>query len=141
MILTTSTSIFYPAFAMFVLTMLCLLSLGIARLISVRTGKVKISFYRTYNKGEEPEYLHLLSRHVRNHFEIPPLFYIGVLFAYVTHSVSDTAIAFAWAFVITRLIHSAIHLTINNVTYRFLAFGLGLICLTGLWVTSFLTLL
>ncbi|GLQ29631.1 MAPEG family protein [Litoribrevibacter albus] len=141
MILTTSTSIFYPAFAMFLLTMLCLLSLGMSRLGAIKLGKVKISFYRTYNQGTEPERLHLLSRHVHNHFEVPPLFYAGVLIAYVTNSATDTAVAFAWAFVITRLIHSAIHLTINNVTYRFLAFGAGLISVTGLWVTVFLNVI
>lgn len=141
MTLMTSTSILYPVFAMFLLTMLCLFSLGISRLGAIQQGKVKISFYQAYNKGTEPERLHLLSRHVHNHFEVPPLFYAGVLLAYVTNSATDTAVAFAWAFVITRLIHSAIHLTINNVTYRFLAFGAGLISVTGLWVTVFLNVI
>jgi len=139
--LLTSPDILYPAFAMFFLTIACVFTLGLSRFAALKSGKMKISFYRAYDSGKEIDRLHILSRHVHNHFEVPPLFYAGVLFAYVTNSATEAAVAFAWAFVITRLIHSMVHLTINNVTYRFLAFGAGLISVTGLWITVFLNVM
>lgn len=65
----------YPSIAMFALSFFCILMLGRARYNAIRKGEVRISYFRTYNEGEQPARLHLLSRHVQNHFEVPPLFF------------------------------------------------------------------
>ncbi|MBJ6136996.1 MAPEG family protein [Marinobacter litoralis] len=129
----SSTAILYPAFAMFVLTMTCIFRLGTLRFFAVRARKVRLSYYRTYNEGTQPDYLHLMARHVQNHFEVPPLFYIGIIFGLVTGNTAMITLIFAWAFVAARVVHSVIHLTNNNVNYRFFVFVLSLVCLCGLW--------
>ncbi|WP_369601637.1 MAPEG family protein [Hahella sp. SMD15-11] len=134
-------AILYPAFAMFALTLFCVFRLGLMRFLAIRQGRVKISFYRTYNEGSQPQDLHLMSRHVQNHFEIPPLFYIGVILTHITGNVSVAAIVLAWLFVAARFVHTFIHLTSNNVSRRFFTFGFSLLCLCGLWVTVLLGLL
>lgn len=131
----------YPAFAMCFFTLSCILTLGAMRFIAIQKGAIKISYYRAYNQGKEPTKLHIFGRHVQNHFEVPPLFYAGVIIAYVSGAYSSWTIAFAWAFVASRALHTCIHLGSNNVSQRFLAFGLGLIMLTALWTSVLIELL
>jgi len=134
-------AILYPSIAMFALTIGVLMLLGASRYKAVRNRNVRISFYRTYDEGSQPARLHLLSRHMQNHFEVPPLFHIGVLLSFVVGSTGIAALGFAWLFVATRCLHTYIHLGSNNVTHRFFTFGASLIFLVGLWTTLLATLL
>lgn len=133
--------ILYPAIAMFSLTIFCVVKLGLTRFFAVRRKEVSVSFFSTYSKGTQPPRLHLLMRHVQNHFEVPPLFYIAVVALLVTHSVSRSDIILAWLFVGSRLVHTLIHLGHNNVSQRFFVFGFGLICLCGLWGSLFVAVM
>ena len=132
-----SVTILYPAFCMFLLTLGCIFYMGISRYRAIHNRDVKISFFRTYNEGSQPERLHIIARHVQNHFEVPPLFYVGVILSYVTNNVSFPAVIFAWLFFSSRIVHSIIHFGNNNVSYRFFTFGFSLICLLGLWGVVF----
>lgn len=136
-----SSAILYPAFAMFCLTLGCIFSMGICRYRAIHKRQVKISYFRTYNEGVQPERLHLMSRHVQNHFEVPPLFYAGVILGYISNADGTVSIIFAWLFVGARIVHSIIHLGNNNVSYRFFTFGFSLLCLCGLWGSVFYKLL
>jgi hypothetical protein len=133
--------ILFPAVAMFFLTFGVILRLGLARYSAIQKGAVSIKFFRTYDDGEQPARLHLLARHVQNHFEVPPLFYAGVLMAFVAGAVSPASVALAWSFVAIRCLHSFIHLRSNNVSVRFFTFGASLLALAGLWVWVFVALL
>lgn len=126
-------TILYPAIAMFFLTFGVLLYLGLSRFRAIHSGAVSMKYYRTYNEGEQPARLHLLGRHVQNHFEVPPLFHLGVLMAYVSETVTPTAVVLAWTFVALRCLHTCIHLGPNNVSVRFFTFGTSLLVLGGLW--------
>jgi hypothetical protein len=128
-----SSAIIYPAIIMFTMTLALVLSMGIRRYIAVKQRAVNHRYYVAYNEGEETPSLHILSRHVRNHFEVPPLFYIGILFIYVTGSVTQFAVAAAWLFVMLRFLHTLIHMGSNNVRRRFFAFALSLIALGAMW--------
>jgi hypothetical protein len=137
----TSLQVLYPAIAMFALTMACVFALGLARYRAIRKGEVRLSFFRTYDEGSQPKRLHLLARHVQNHFEVPPLFHVGVVLVHATQSASAASIGFAWLFVVSRIVHSSIHLGTNNVTHRFFAYGFGLLMLCGLWASLLVSLL
>ena len=137
----TPTAILYPGIAMFSLTLVVMVWLGVARYTAIHNRSVSIKYFRTFDEGSQPERLHLLSRHMQNHFEIPPLFYAGVLFTYVSDSVTALSVAFAWLFVLTRCVHSFIHLGANNVSARFLTFGVSLVFLAGIWVSFLASLL
>ncbi|MDH5287286.1 MAG: MAPEG family protein [Betaproteobacteria bacterium] len=73
------------------------------------------------------------SDNFRNLFEVPVLFYAGVLVAYAAHLASPAYLAVAWAFVAARIVHSAIQCTTNRVRYRFLAFVTGFWLVAALW--------
>ena len=134
-------SIIYPTLVMFAHTMIIIFTMGLARFIAIHKGDVSIKFFRTYCDGAQTERLHLIARHVQNLFEVPPLFYLGCLFLFVTNSVTSVALGFAWAFVGLRLLHSIIHLSVNNVSYRFFCFGAGLMAVSGLWICLAVALL
>jgi len=137
----SSTAILYPAIAMFTLTFGVILALGLARYRAIQRGDVRIRFFRTYDEGSQPARLHLLSRHAQNHFEVPPLFHVGVLLSFASGSVSTLAVVFAWLFVVARCVHSYIHLGSNDVSRRFFTFGASLFFLAGLWLTLLYSLL
>ena len=127
-------AIVYPAIAMFGLTLCVLVSLGIARYRAVRGREVSVRFFAGYNEGEQPQRLHIMSRHLENHFEVPPIFYAAVLFTYVTDSVTVLSVVLAWLFVGLRCVHTIIHLGSNDVLQRFRVFVASVACLTGIWV-------
>jgi len=134
-------AIVYPAIAMFGLTLVVMIMLGTARYAAVRDRRVSIRYFRSYNEGEQPDRLHLMSRHMQNYFEVPPIFYAAALFTYVTGSVTVLAVVLAWMFVGLRCIHSFIHLGSNNVLHRFYVFLASIACLVGIWVALMVSLL
>ncbi len=100
-----------------------------------------MKYYRLYNEGEQPEQLQLISRHVQNHFEVPPLFYIVLLFLLVTGSVTQVAVVLAWLYFLSRCLHSYIHLGSNDVSRRFVTYATSGLILAGLWICLLVSLL
>ena len=129
-----SSAILFPAIAMFMLTASVIAYTGGSRLAAIRRRDVSIRYYRLYNEGEQTPRLQVIGRHMQNHFEVPPLFYIAVIFLYVTGSVTLLAVVLAWLYFGLRCVHSFIHLGSNNVTQRFVAFALSGLILIGLWM-------
>jgi len=120
---------------MFFLSFAVVLYLGVARLSAVRRGDVSIGFFRIYTEGQQPERLHLISRHVQNHFEVPPLFYIALLFIHAAGAVTAFTVGLAWLYFLSRCVHSYIHLGANNVSHRFFTFAASGFILAGLWLS------
>ncbi len=133
--------ILYPAFAMFFLVAFTLTRMARLRLAAVRAGEVRVSYYRTYHEGEEPEHMRVVTRHFINLFELPVLFYVGVIFTYITHQVTLALVLFAWAYVAIRYAHSFVHLTSNDVLTRFRLYFASNLFLLALWVGLLLQLL
>ena len=69
----------------------------------------------------------------RNLLEAPVLFYAAALTIYAAQLTSVPYVALAWAFVATRIAHSAIHCTYNRVMHRFFAFASGLLVLSAIF--------
>lgn len=127
------TLILYPVFAMFLLVAVVLLRMRSMRFAAVRRKEVRATYYRAFQGGEEPEALRVISRHFTNLFEVPVLFYVGVIMAYVTHQVTYWLVACAWAYVALRYGHSFIHLTSNNVVARFSVYFASGFVLLVMW--------
>ena len=128
------SAIVFPGIAMFFLSFSAVVYLGYSRVTAVQRGDVSIRYYRLYNEGEQPAALQLIGRHVQNHFEVPPLFYIVLLFLYVTGSVTPFSVTLAWLYVALRCLHSFIHLGSNDVRRRLQAFAASGLVLAGLWL-------
>ncbi|MEM6650584.1 MAG: MAPEG family protein [Pseudomonadota bacterium] len=68
-----------------------------------------------------------------NQFQLPVLFYVACLLALMSGTTGVLAGIFAWGFVLSRIGHTIIHTTTNNLLRRFQTFALGLTLLIGFW--------
>jgi len=59
------------------------------------------------------------SDNLKNLFELPTLFYGLVLYLFVTSKVDEAYLIAAWVFAGFRILHSAVHCTVNIVMLRF----------------------
>ena len=119
---------------MFALTTFVVVRLGYTRWAAVKEREVDIRFFKSYQSYPEPEPLRILSRHLINLFETPLIFYVTTILVYVTSQTSPLLLVLAWFYVLTRVVHSTIHLTSNVVLWRFRVFGLSLAVLTSMWI-------
>ncbi len=135
------TLILYPCFVMFLLVAFVLGRMAYMRVTAVRNREMNIKFYRTYSEGQEPEAIRAVTRHFINLFEMPVLFYVVVIMIYITGQVSYVLVGLAWTYVAVRLVHSAIHLTSNDVNLRFSAYFASAVVLLVMWGTLLVQLL
>ena len=68
-----------------------------------------------------------------NQFELPVLFYVLTILAYVTHLAGLVFVILAWIFVIFRILQAVVHVTSNNVRLRAAFFGIAAIALAINW--------
>lgn len=125
-------SILLPMLAVVALTFLAFIRMAAARGAVAKT--MDPNFYRAHQGGAEPESAAAAVRHYGNLLELPTIFYAACLTAYVLQAVTPWLLGFAWAFVVFRLVQSAVHLTYNNPGHRGIAFVLSVLCMLALWI-------
>jgi hypothetical protein len=76
-----------------------------------------------------------------NQFELPVLFYVLTILAYVTHNAGVAFVILAWIFVIFRLLHAYIHTTSNVVRVRGSLYGIAAFALLVNWVIYIIAVL
>lgn len=133
--------VLYPAFPMFFLVAIVLTVMGWKRIGGVLRGVMPIGYYRTFDKGEEPESHRVVTRNFLNLFEMPLLFHVGVILAFVSGEVTGLAVGLAWSYVGLRYAHSFVHLTSNDVALRLACYGSSGIVLLVFWATLFARML
>jgi hypothetical protein len=114
-----------------------LVLMGYRRNKAVLTGEVPMWYYKTQKADPNikiSDSLELPSRNFINLFEIPVLFYFFVPLAFYFHKVDTVTVVLAGLFVLSRYIHTAIHITINKVKYRFTVYSVGLILIAVIWL-------
>lgn len=124
----------YPMFAMFVLTFTVGGYLLKMRIAAVKSGEVKLSSFRLNNSEEVPVKMLQAARNYTNLFEMPVFFYAAGTTTLALHLYSPSMIFLGWLFVVSRIAHSWIHLTSNNVIRRLQAFMAGNICVLLMWI-------
>ncbi len=132
----TPAAIFYPVFALAVLTVGVGMWMLRLRFAAVARGDINPAYFQLH-RGKQPDYLAKVSNNYSNLLETPVLFYVAVVFVYITQHVDPGHVALAWAFVGLRCVHSCIHTTYNNVRHRALAFLAGVVVLVAIWVRLF----
>ena len=126
-------AIFLPAFAMVVLTLVVWLRMYTTRIAQMKRERIHPQAVATSAQAAARLTDSRAADNFRNLFELPVLFYAGVLLA--AHiGVSDmVSLALAWAFVGLRAVRSAVHCTFNHVMTRFVAYALATLVLIALW--------
>jgi hypothetical protein len=135
-------AILYPVFVQALLTFIVygLLAVARARAISAM-GHRRSPADLALGRVAWPEDAEKRAANQRNQFELPVLFYAVVAFALLTKGVDFLMLLLAWLFVLTRLVHAAIHVGPNKVRWRSPAFALGLLMLALMWLKLFLHVL
>jgi len=115
-------SIVHPILAMFGLTALVWLRMYRLRVPAALRGEMKPEYMRVASGPPPSEKVVAVGRHFSNLFEVPILFYVLGLLLLMLERVDGIYITLAWLYVISRALHSAIHLTYNNPIHRFAAY-------------------
>jgi hypothetical protein len=130
----------YPVLAQVALTLALVLWTGGVRMRALRRRDVRIRDI-ALSSDAWPDSAKKISNNMHNQFETPLLFY--VLCGVATY-VGETGIlmaVLAWLYVVTRVVHTAIHVTTNRVPHRFFAFAAGIVVLILMWIVIVLRLL
>lgn len=128
-----SFAILYPAFAMVFLTFGVSVWLLMMRIKAYKAGAVEPKYFRL-NQGEIPVYAKQAEQHYENLFEMPVLFYVVLLLAFVTQTANVGLIFLAWAYVAVRIAHTYIHLGTNKLLLRRNVFLASFAVLLMMWI-------
>ena len=126
-------AIFLPALAMVALTFAVWWRMYFARVGQMKRERIHPQRVATSAQATALLTDSRAADNFRNLFELPVLFYVALLVADRIEMVDGISLALAWAFVLLRAIHSAVHVTYNRVMHRFAAYVAGAMVLWLLW--------
>jgi hypothetical protein len=129
------TLIFWPMITLAGLTLVVAVHMYLTRVAEMRQRRVNPQLLATRQEAEKHLHDTRASDNFRNLFEIPVLFYAVCPVLFLTGNVTPLQLSLAWAFVLTRVIHSYVHVTYNKVMHRFNAFVLGMAAVFAMWAT------
>ncbi len=133
-------AILLPVFVQVALTFAVLFRLGAVRLRAVRAGSVVRERVMIDDSGWPAE-VRQASNCFRNQFEIPVLFYALVALALITRQADGLFVVLAWVFVLSRIVHAVVHVTSNELRWRFPSFMVGVVVLLAMWILFALAIL
>jgi len=76
-----------------------------------------------------------------NQFELPVLFYVLTILAWVTRHADLIFVVLAWIFVIFRYLQAYVHVTSNRVRQRGAFFGVSALVLAIMWIIYIIEIL
>ena len=124
-----------PLLAQVALTFIIMTSMYRGRVAEMKLKRIHPQRIKTREKSR-----HFLtnsapaSDNFSNLFELPVLFYTAILLTLILMVQDSILVILAWTFVISRYLHSFIHVTYNRVTHRFYVFLLSSFVLLAYWV-------
>ena len=129
----TIQMVLLPVFVQVALTFVLLFWMAMSRRASLMRGETKV---RDIALGQPawPERPTQISNCYDSQFQIPLLFYVLVILAWITKQADLLFVVMAWIFVILRLAHAYIHTTSNHVPTRFNVFAAGMLVLLVMWI-------
>lgn len=124
------------------LTFATLLIMFKRRVKGLKAGEIKVRQFGTYEtENQMPAYALQGSRHYKNLFEMPVLFYVVVLLAIATQTQQLWTSILSILFCLVRTWHAFVHLGSNNIILRMRVFALSLVVLMALWTLVTVTIL
>jgi hypothetical protein len=121
--------------------MFCLMFyMGGTRAGVLRRGEVRVADI-ALGQQNWPPYAAQASNAYSNQFELPLLFFVLVILAYIFKKADLLFVVMSWIFVISRILHAAVHVTSNRMQTRFAIFAVGAIVLLIMWIIFALRIL
>ena len=120
----SQTALLTPALILVLWTFTIFLIFTYGRLNFIKNANVDAAQMKDL-RGNYPAWVERASDNYNHLFEQPVAFYVVTLAIALTNNFDPLMIQLAWAFVILRIIHSLIQLTINYIPLRFCIFAAG----------------
>ena len=126
--------ILLPMSAQVLLTFVVLLFIPYRRFRASFAKQVTPEDFALGESANVPSTVSLPNRNYMNLLEQPVLFYVLCLALYVTENVTSFFLIMAWVYFITRVFHSIVHLSYNNVIHRLICFAISNVILLVMWI-------
>ncbi|MGH8863241.1 MAG: MAPEG family protein [Burkholderiales bacterium] len=116
--------IFAPVLVQVLLTLAVYLLLVRAKIRAMKAGQVNLERRALYDDAW-PESVIQINNNIRNQFELPVLFYAMAFTLWALDAVHVVALAAAWLFALSRIVHAWVHIGPNTQPLRRQAFTFG----------------
>ena len=128
--------IFVPVILQVFLTLFVYLRLLIVKKRAAAAGEVDRTRVALRDDAW-PDYVIQVNNNIRNQFELPVLFYVLAILLWLLEAVDGIAVAAATVFVLSRIVHAGIHLSINAIPPRRHTFTIGWLAVLVMAVAVF----
>ena len=102
--------ILQPAITLALFTLTILLLILMKRVRAAVNKQVQIDDFKYGESDTVPIWVCLPNRNFMNLLEVPILFYVVSIFIFITQHVDMLFVYLAWAYVVLRIVHSAIQM-------------------------------
>jgi len=116
--------IFGPVLVQVLLTLATYVLLIKAKIRAMKAAEVDMARRALFDDAW-PESVMKINNNIRNQFEVPVLFYVLAFARWALDAVHWVALAAAWLFAVSRIVHAWIHIGTNYVPNRRRAFTVG----------------
>lgn len=137
----TNNHLLWPIIAQVILIAIVWLIMGRRRLQGLKKGVIKIPMYSVMKLDNVPDYYIVAARNFDNLMQLPLLFILSLLIAMQFELTNPLMLTLASAYVFLRYVHSFIHITSNNIRYRFYSYIFSCLALWSIWLTLSIQLL
>ena len=125
--------IFHPMLAMVALTLIVWLRLYFVRIPEMRRLRIHPQAVATSAQKSARLVDTRAADNFSNLFEVPALFHLALIVAFLTQQVTPLVLGLAWVFVAGRVLHSLIQCSYNKVMHRFTVYSVTTILVWVLW--------
>ena len=133
-------TVLLPLFVLVLLTFVLGFWAAYLRVQAVRSGEVKPRDIALREPNWPPHVLKIANA-FHNQLELPLLFYVLTILAWITKQADLLFVVLAWIFVVLRLLHAAVHVTSNHLGKRAMLFIAGAAVLVVMWLIFALRIL
>jgi hypothetical protein len=130
----------YPVLALILWTFIVYIFLGVRRYQAMSSRRTRVRDI-ALSGDAWPDDEKKVSNNLRNLYEAPVIFYVLCGVATYLGLTPFGMTILAWLYVATRVVHTAIHVTSNNLSARALVFAVGLTLLVVMWIVIVLRIL
>ena|SRR5271166_6229755 len=133
-------AVLLPLFVQVALTFALLFWMAYLRTSAITGGTVRPNDIALREPGW-PAHATQVANAFHNQLELPVLFYVLTILAWITRHADYLFVVMAWVFVTLRIAHAFIHTTGNDVRRRGAVFIIGAIVLALMWLIFMLRIL
>ena len=129
----TIQAVLLPLFVQVLLTLVLLYWMAGVRTVAFRRREVHPRDIALREPNWPPHTVPVANAYA-NALELPLLFYVLVILAWVTRKADLLFVIMSWLFVLSRIAQVYVHVTSNRVSRRGLFFAVGAVVLTIMWI-------